>query len=180
MKNISPEMFAEAFNNIALAYKNKICALWDDSKGYTTMMRKEILPQIAQNINLLAYSEKDYYWLDAIFYESPDTEHFKTESPYAKYIAVAIEHEHRIKGTEVEINKLQLFNASLKVLISYPGKNREKFLSRYAKIIENADVFSDASTLRKQLVVFGYKSGEIISWKFFYYDSSRFKQIILA
>ena len=180
MKIISPEMFAEIFNNIALTYKNKICALWDDSKGYTTMMRKEILPQIAKNINLLAYSEKDYYWLDAIFYESPDTEHFDTESRYAKYIAVAIEHEHQIKGTAVEINKLQLFNAPLKVLISYPGKDREKFLSIYAKIVKNADVFSDASTLRKQLVVFGYKSGEKISWEFFYYDDGRFKQIILT
>jgi hypothetical protein len=75
-----------------------------------------------------------------------------------------------------EMNKLQLFNAPLKVLITYAraGEDMENVLLKYTKIIETADVFGDIARLRRQLVVFGDKIGAFPTWRSFLYETGGF------
>ena len=130
---------------------------WEKAlKDFTNYIRGTIFPRIAQKLGLQSF-HTDYYTLDAIFYEGKDVEHFSENTTYAKYISVAIEHENIASTTHIEMNKLQLFNTPLKVLIAYAaaGAETDKLLDRYLKIMRAADVFDDVATLRRQLVVFG-------------------------
>ena len=73
------------------------------------------------------------------------------------------------------MNKLQLFNAPLKVLITYAdeGAGTETLLRRYEKIIGAADVFDDFTTLRRQLVILGTPK-TVRKWRFYAYESDGF------
>jgi hypothetical protein len=117
--------------------------------------------------------------LDSIFYSERDNEHFGSTVTYAKCISIAMEHENEPRGTAIEINKLQLFNASLKVLITYVQKPKERslYLDRYMKIIQGADLFDDFATLRRQLVIFGSLTDQTVSWHFYAYETSGFREI---
>lgn len=165
MKIVSPIQFKQAFLKVAVKYEQEILHNWSNRKYYTDILiRKNDLPQIAQELGLKSYSERDYYYLDAILYEEKDTDHFPEVSTYAKYITVAIEHEHDASGTVTEIYKLQLFNTPLKILITYATKNgTEVLLKKYAQIMEGADVFSDFSTQKRQLVIFGSKNSTSVN-----------------
>jgi hypothetical protein len=72
------------------------------------------------------------------------------------------------------MNKLQLFNAPLKVLITYapPGGATDSLLRKYESIIKASDVFNDVATLRQQLVIIGTpKSTE---WRMYAYENDGF------
>ena len=77
------------------------------------------------------------------------------------------------------MNKLQLFNAPLKVLITYTQTELERktYLDRYAKIIKWADIFNDFSTHRKQIVIFGSRDEDYkaVVWHCYVYDKSGFE-----
>jgi hypothetical protein len=132
----------------------------------------------AGHLNLKIYNG-DYYTLDAIFYDEKDVHNFPEHTTYAKYIVIALEHENRLCGTQVEINKLQLFNAPLKVLITYSNdeKEKERYLEMFKNVIKDADVFGDISTSRKQLVVFGSCDGTTTNWSFHVYRGGAFVRI---
>lgn len=176
---ILPDQFKDAFIKVVNSQEmvQRIFNDWDHKKKYTKMMRNEVLPSIANSIGVKSYCHTDYYTLDGIFYENKDEEHFKGAKKdyiYATNISTAIEHEHEQGGTVVEMNKLQLFNTPLKVLITYPGTNKTaiKLLLTYKKIIEAADIYSDFTTLRKQLVIFGIREKKNIIWSFYLYTGS--------
>ncbi len=79
------------------------------------------------------------------------------------------------------MNKLQLFNTPLKVLVTYAGGSKaDALVDKYARIMTNADVFSDFTTQRKQLVIFGPpgKNPPVrINWSYHVYKQGRFIQI---
>ena len=61
----------------------------------------------------------EYYTVDAILYNERDDGNFRNpRCAYAKYISVAIEIENNCTDAHVEMNKLQLLNAPLTVLIT--------------------------------------------------------------
>jgi hypothetical protein len=73
------------------------------------------------------------------------------------------------------MNKLQLFNAPLKVLITYSpvGAATDSLLKKYENIIKSSDVFNDIATLRQQLVVLG--TPKIVEdWRFYAYENDGF------
>jgi hypothetical protein len=115
----------------------------------------------------------DYYTLVCIYYTERDTDHFSPDTTYAKYICIALEHENDIRGSAIEMNKLQLFNAPLKVLITYTqhASERAAYLESYTKILRGADIFGDFATHRRQLVVFGDKQETTVNWRFYVYES---------
>ena len=185
MKIISPAEFKQAFQVVAEQSEQNMLQCWTSGKQFTALIRSQFLPNIANELGLEAYCEKDYYWLDAIFYEEKDTAHFGIDRVYAKYVAIALEHENTpfVKGcdTAVEMNKLQLFNTPLKVLITYAGGiEAEALLAKYARIMASADVFSDFTTERKQLVIFGppdkYPPRQI-KWTYHVYEHGAFTSI---
>jgi hypothetical protein len=93
------------------------------------------------------------------------------EKTYGTCISVALEHENDPTYTHVEMNKLQIVNAPLKVLIAYPNSRShgDKMLEGYREIVSAADIFNDISTSRPQLVRFGFPGPP---WQGFVYTGS--------
>jgi len=178
MTRITPEKFKEAFLKAVQSVNSEIIALWNSRPAYTTLMLKDLLPKVAVELDILVWTS-NYYYLDSIFYAERDNDHFGPSATYAKCISIAIEHEHIIDGTAVEMNKLQLFNSPLKVLITYAynESQREYYLDRYTKILRGADIFGDFATLRRQLVVFGSLSEQIVTWHFYAYEPAGFQVV---
>jgi hypothetical protein len=73
------------------------------------------------------------------------------------------------------MNKLQSFNAPLKVLITYAadGPASETLLRRYENLIKTSDVFHDVATLRQQLVILGTPK-TVLDWRFYAYENDGF------
>jgi hypothetical protein len=145
-----------------------------EAKSYTYFMRSNIFPKIARHLGLLAWN-KEYYALDAMFYEERGRDNFGKYTTYAKWISVAVEHENKPAKTYEVINKLQLFNAALKVLITYAaeGAESDSLLRTYEAVIGESDVFNDIATLRQQLVIFGTPK-TLRDWRFYVYENDGF------
>lgn len=178
---INPDRFFSAWRKAASTREADLIGCWSgNNTGYTKIMR-EFLPGIAQELALELYN-KDYYTLDAIFYREKDSDNFRIFPDtylYAKHIEIAFEHENPLRGSQVEMNKLQLFNAPLKVLVTYGNEPEQtEYLKTYASIIKAADIFNDISTLRKQLVIFGSCPARIkIEWNGYVYTEGGFREL---
>jgi hypothetical protein len=73
------------------------------------------------------------------------------------------------------MNKLQLFNAPLKVLITYTpvGQATDSLLRKYENIIKASDVFNDVATLRQQMVILGTAKA-LAEWRLYAYENDGF------
>jgi hypothetical protein len=92
---------------------------------------------------------------------------------------VALEHENNPAKSLEAINKLQIFNAPLKVLITYAaeGAESDSLLRRYEAVIGESDIFEDIATLRQQLVIVGTPK-TLRDWRFYVYESGGFVLMI--
>ena len=144
------------------------------AKSYAYFMRSNIFPKIARNLGLQAWN-KNYYTLEAMFYEERGRDDAGKFTTYAKWISVALEHAIKPGRTHEEINKLQVFNAPLKVLITYAAEGAEtgELLRKYQTIIGDSDIFSDIATRRKQLLIVGTPQ-TMRAWHFYVYESDGF------
>jgi hypothetical protein len=160
----------------AIENGHQLAELWFEFRPYTRLMLEMVLPSVAKRLNLESWPT-EYYYLDSVFYKEKDTKHFRKDVMNVQFIEVAIEHEHVLSGTAQEVSKLQLINSPLKVLITYDANDtqRQKYLAKYCEIVASADIFKDASKLRRQLVIFGRKGtrSEII-WDAYQYENSQF------
>lgn len=183
----APDDFYAAFRKVIDTRKTDLPRHWQrDAKArqYTALMLGDILPAVARELGICYYdggrserpSARDYYLLDAVFYREIDQVHFKAKDKYVKYISVAIEHENEYSSAGEEMNKLQLFNVPLTVLITYPPKEKRKeTLDKYSAIIRQADILENASATRWQLAILGpfgsYDDGD---WEAFVYRDGGF------
>jgi hypothetical protein len=175
MKTIAPRDFRNAFVAVLKAeHGNFSAAVTFEAKSFAYFMRSNIFPKIARHLGLLAWN-KDYYALDGMFYEERGRDNAGKYTTYAKWISVALEHATRPSRTHEEISKLQMFNAPLKVLITYvaEGTETESLLHKYEAIIRDSDIFNDIATLRKQLVILGSPHA-VRDWRFYVYESDGF------
>jgi hypothetical protein len=183
MTTITPQQFKEKFQQVVSNAHADLIERWERPRDYTSFMRDKILREIAPLLSVQVYSA-DYYTLDCIYFIEQDAKHFPNNT-YATNIAIALEHENDIKGTATEMNKLQLFNAPLKVLITYCllATERDDYLQRYNKILRDGDIFGDFATLRRHLVIFGSLQGRAataVNWHFCVYESSGFQELSAA
>jgi hypothetical protein len=180
MINVTPCQFQDAFSKVLEQLRDELATHWTATADYTRFMRGQFLPRVAKELGLEAHCA-DYYTLDAVFYAEKDTKYFSPHKTYAKYLVVAIEHEDKAQTSCVEMNKLQLINASLKVLITYakPGSEVDGLLLRYSEIVRGADCFGDTASLRRQLVIFGEPGGPT-NWHFFAYEREGFVRLPAA
>jgi hypothetical protein len=175
MKRTTPRDFRNAFVAVVQAEHDSVrMAAGFEAKSYSYFMRTNIFPKIAKQLGLLAWN-KQYYALDAMFYEERGTDNFGKYTSYAKWISVALEHAIKPSKTHEEINKLQMFNAPLKVLITYAdeGEEGDSLLREYETVIGNSDVFNDIATLRQQLVILATPK-TLRKWRFYAYESDGF------
>jgi hypothetical protein len=145
-----------------------------ETKSYNYFLRSNIYPKIAKHLGLLSWT-KEYFTLDGMFYEERGTDSTGRLTAYAKRISVAVEHENNAAKAHEKINKLQLFNSPLKVLISYAAEGTETdlLLRRFEKIIAEADTFEDFADLRRQLVILGTPK-TVREWQFYAYEYDGF------
>jgi len=176
MRIITPKEFKEAFETASASDRP---AATKPLGGRTRIpeQAQNTLALVADILRLDLYYE--YYSIDAVFFNQQDTEHFPHGMVYANYFAIALEYEKQASGNTgsvVEINKLQLLNTPLKVLITFPATTAEEegMLRVYAPMMRAADVFGDFEKLRKQLIVFKVPSG---GWHFYLYNGTGFDRM---
>ncbi len=175
MKKITPRDFRNAFQAVVKAeYTNLRTAAHFEAKSYLYYMRTNIFPKIARQLGLLTWN-REYYSLDTMFYEERGRDGFGKYTTYAKWISVAMEHASKPERALGQVNKLQMFNAPLKVLITYAeeGVECDSLLRKYEAIIGESDVFDDIATTRQQLVILGTPK-TVRDWRFYVYESGGF------
>jgi len=176
---VSPEEFSAAFLKVARRRSAEIGRCWDSSPKFTLLCLDadgSLLSDIAKDLHLLYYPGG--WSIDAILYERDDE---RLGEGYPEQLSVVIEHENAIGGARGgahhEVNKLSIFNSPLKVLITYPYEStRHDRLAGYAEILQRADTFSDFSTKRRFVVIFGLWSleDESVRWEIYVYRSGKF------
>ena len=170
---VSPEEFTAHFLEVAKSREPAIKAAWSDGPGLTLLALNEkngLLATVAQRLNLQCCRE--YYGIDFVMCEQLDTDHFPPTKGWwvAERIGVAIEHENRVWGATQEMNRLAIYNAPLKVLITYPWKeDASGYLAAYAKILERADTFGDFTSKRRHLVLLASWRSNHVSWESYVY-----------
>jgi hypothetical protein len=175
MKRITPREFRNAFVAVMQSERDAFrTAVGFETKSYNYFMRSTLYPRIARNLGLLSWN-KEYYTLDGMFYEERGLDDTGKYATYANWISVAVEHENDAAKADETINKLQLFNAPLKVLITYAavGPATENLLRKYESLIKASDVFNDVATLRQQLVILGTPK-TVAEWRFYAYENGGF------
>jgi hypothetical protein len=175
MKKITPRDFRNAFLAVMKAEHDGFrTAAGFETKSYTYFLRSNIFPRIARHLGLLAWN-KEYYALEVMFYEERGTDAFGKYSAYAKWLSVALEHANKPEKSHEQLNKLQMYNTPLKVLITYAAEGAESdaLLKKYEAVIGESDLFDDVATLRQQLVILGTPS-TFREWRFYAYESDGF------
>lgn len=175
MKKTTPREFRDAFVAVMKAeYSSFRTAAGFETKSYLFYMRTNIFPKIARHLGLMIWN-KEYYTLEGMFYEDRGRDGSGKYTSYAKWISVALEHENNPAQSLEVINKLQIFNAPLKVLITYAaeGAESDSLLRRYEAVISESDVFEDIATLRQQLVIIGTPK-TLRDWRFYVYERGGF------
>ena len=175
MNKITPREFRNAFVAVMQAERDSFRAALDyETKSYNFFMRTTIYPRVARQLGLLAWN-KEYYTLDGMLYEERGVDNTGKYATYANWISVAIEHDNDSSRAHEKMNKLQSFNAPLKVLITYAadGAPSEALLRKYESLIKSSDVFNDVATLRQQLVILGTPK-TVREWRFYAYENDGF------
>ncbi|NNM60806.1 MAG: hypothetical protein HKM03_01405 [Steroidobacteraceae bacterium] len=175
MNKITPREFRNAFVAVMQAEGDNFrAALGFETKSYNFYMRTTIYPRVARKLGLSSW-KREYYTLDGMLYEERGVDDTGKYASYANWISVAIEHENDAARAHEKMNKLQSFNAPLKVLITYAaeGPGAEKLLGKYENLIKTSDVFNDIATLRQQLVILGTPK-TVLEWRFYAYENDGF------
>src|ERR1700749_1018060 len=145
MNKVTPRDFRRAFLAVMKAeHAGFRAAVGFEAKSYYYYLRTTIYPRIGRQLGLLSWN-KEYYTLDGMLYEERGTDDTGKYASYANWISVAIEHENEASRAHEMMNKLQSFNAPLKVLITYAaeGPATETLLRKYENLIKASDVFND-------------------------------------
>jgi hypothetical protein len=174
-KKIAPRDFRNAFVAVMESERDGFRdAVGFETKSYNYYMRSTIYPKIARQLGLQSWN-KEYYTLDGMLYEERGIDNTGKYASYANWVSVAIEHENDASQAHETMNKLQLFNAPLKVLITYAqlGQATDSLLRKYENIIKASDVFNDVATLRQQLVILGTPKA-VADWRFYAYENDGF------
>jgi hypothetical protein len=182
MNKVTPRDFRNAFLAVMESEHDSFkTAIGFETKSYNYFMRSTIYPKIARHLGLLSW-KKEYYTLDGMFYEERGVDDTGKYATYANWISVAIEHQNDASSGHEAMNKLQLFNAPLKVLITYAahGAATDSLLRRYESISRASDVFNDFATLRQQLVILGTTPRTVGQWRFYAYEDGGFVLMLPA
>jgi hypothetical protein len=180
---VTPLEFSSAFQKVVQNRAKHLTAYWKpwNAKEYTKLLllKGGVLNDVASTLRL-EYAQP-WWTLDAIFCE-------RFREGLAEYLSVAIEHENFPRRARYQINKLSIFNAPLKVLITYPGKPskrgespRDALLSACSEMLLAADAIGDFSHIRRQLIILGsddlkLDSG-ILRFRYYLYEHGSFVEL---
>ncbi len=177
-----PIAFYNHFRNVVDGHEEQLKALWKRPwANYTTYITERIFPALVAGCTGIQSAIRTYWTIDCILFDDWDAHHFK-HGQYAKNIYVAIEHENDWQRSIEEMNKLQILNIPLRVLITYPNcpEDRYQLIEKYTTIIKAAhDLFNEAASNRQTLVIFGYKDPKDnkIKWTAYHYTNGQLQLI---
>jgi hypothetical protein len=114
------EEFLTLFKQIANNSKS-LKENWTNS-NYTETMKNEVLKKIVENKLKYIF---EYWKIDCVYFDKTDIYWEDRRGTWLKKISIMIEHENDNRRAFEEINKLCLWRAELKVLITYYKKEDE-------------------------------------------------------
>ena len=169
---ISVEEFNSVFLKTVKDFEENLFVNWYYAAKFTKAIldiHNSVIAKVADELKLQYFRE--YYTLDGILYEEASS--VLTRGTYVRSINVALEHENDFKTSYIELNKLCLFNAPLKVLITYPLYKDDigRIIPNYNTIVKE----SDTPDQQKYLVIFGLKDNDKILWQSYVYKESKFQ-----
>jgi hypothetical protein len=173
-----PQHFDSVLRAVLQEQQANIAAQWNARKPYTALMKGMVLPEVGRRLGFTPHPS-EYYTLDCVYLAEYDTEHFGSESGYARAFSVIIEHENSSARSCEELSKLLLFNSPLKVLITYAraGEDLEGLLARYDKMVQGSGNAALAVSSQRILVVFGDNPAGLPTWRTYLYEQSGFSEI---
>jgi hypothetical protein len=184
-KIVSPEEFNDAFLAVVRRRRVEIEKSWLDPPKYTRFFVTEangVLGEVAQRVGLKYH--QGCWGIDGVMYERYDETYLGDGWP--EQLSVVVEHENFVGGTHggvhQEVNKLSIYNSPLKVLVTYPyEKPRSDRLKGYADILRRADVFSDFTTHRRHLVIYGLRPNPEngVIWESYVYRLGEFVRLVV-
>ena len=172
---ITPAVFKQAMMLVLADANVALVDNWYDTSSSTKVWEKSsgIYKQLGDKLDLPFKTElyiKGQYFMDAVFYKKAST-----------HLLVALEHENLASKSHQEIDKFCMLDMPLKVLVTYPKQKnpadgyysqptKEELLEDYTEQI-NEYGFNQKS---QQMVIFGFKDGEKITWKYYLFDGKKF------
>jgi len=179
---MDPRRFDTALRAVLLEFQGDILAFWRAPQSlYTALMKNRVMPGVGTRLGLLLHP-REYYTLDFVYLAEYDTTRFAEESGYVKAFSVIVEHENDGARSCEEMSKLLLFNAPLKVLVTYAraGENLENLLACYTGMIEDSGHAALTADSQRILVVFGDALNGVLSWRSYLYERQGFIEITPA
>ncbi|WP_257388546.1 hypothetical protein [Tahibacter caeni] len=179
---MDPQRFDSALREVLQEREADIVAHWNPPvTPFTALMQRGVLPETGRRLGLLPHPQ-EYYSLDCVYVAGYDTKRFAPGSGYAKAFSVILEHENDGARSCEEMSKLLLFNAPLKVLITYAraGQGLERLLACYTGMIEDSGNAALAASSQRILVVFGDKPDDTPTWRSYLYERNGFSEITPA
>lgn len=174
---VDPRSFRDALSVVLHDHESQLRDAWTRGRDFTSVWKNPngIYEQLGKRL-ALRHCHKEYWSIDAVYYERLDTDSFPAPGRYAEAIAIAVEHENNSATAHEEINKLSIIDAPLKVLVTYadPGNYADQLLLKFAAMLERADTFGDFATQRRHMVIFGHKDDEAINWNYFVFTGYEF------
>lgn len=178
---IALPQFKEAMAEVLEKHEPELKDTWYNPGAYTAVWDKAgenggVYQSLADKLGMKWKGE--YWWIDTVL--------FREYCPMAygggwraSFISVAVEHENDFSTSCQEINKLVAVNASLKVLVTYPGEgDTDKILlSEYAGQIQAVDnVWPGHSAQQRYVVIFGGTDDNPASvWDYYVYENGGFR-----
>lgn len=153
---------------------------WSNSKAYTKAIihsDDSILMDVSKALGLKCYNA-DYYYIDAVFFQSEDLVADYPKAYYLTDIRIAFEHENVFNsGLFQEVCHLLQINCDLKVLVAYPPNevDEKAELDYLHKIISKSRSKNSLSENKSFLVIMGHN--DLSKWKGWIYQSMKWEQI---
>lgn len=181
MNSVSSRLFFDIWKQIVNQNKQVLLNEWQNYKKFTSLIKgtdNSILSQVANKINLCVY-ERDYYSVDAIFFNLDDLcPKIQDETFWFRNMQIAFEHENNFySGLYQEISHLIILNSPLKVLVTYPDNvnQGEKELEYFSEIIKGNRNESQFSEGEEILVIYGYRDD--FNWHGYIYNSKNWLKL---
>ncbi len=164
MKDNEFNHFFQTWKEVCNDNKEILLENWTNNKTFTNLILyndNSIVSQIANKMQLLCYTgdRTGYYGIDAVFYKNNNRVQNTGDQTWLTKIEIAFEHENVFSSyLYTEISRLLTSNANLKILVTYPNKNKNRIFDELRKCCNN---INDSI-----LVIFGSINKKDIIWDY--------------
>lgn len=155
--------------------------IWSNYKAFTSEIifnSNSVITDVAKELKLECYN-RDYYSLDAIFFNTTDKVPETNENTYwFKDIEIAFEHENTYNyNLFQEVAHLLITRCNLRVLVSYPQNEKEPISKYLHEVISSCSIANEIAEKENFLFILGYHYEGKCEWEGWVYASTDWKKI---